>query len=50
MSGDEIKELIKGKPPTRDNFDDEEPTGSSEPSSSVPNTGSNLKPKTQTIT
>ena len=44
----EVKDLIKGVPPSRDNFDNNDLDNSPEPTSSVPNTGSGLKPGTQT--
>ncbi|MBI29541.1 MAG: cell division protein FtsH [Pelagibacteraceae bacterium] len=47
LSGDEIKNLIKGIPPSRDDFDNEDPDKKYEPSSSVPNSGRKFKPETQ---
>ena len=48
LSGDEIKDLIKGISPSRSEFDDNDPNSSDEPSSSVPVTDTKLKPETQT--
>ena len=49
LTGEEIKGLIKGISPTRgDDLEDNDKDIDPEPSSSVPNTGENLKPNTQT--
>ncbi len=46
LSGDEIKDLLKGIPPSRDDFDDDLDTEPSIPTQSVPKTGN--APSTQT--
>tara|TARA_Y100000590_G_scaffold468233_1_gene650193 strand:- start:15276 stop:17192 length:1917 start_codon:yes stop_codon:yes gene_type:complete len=49
LSGNEIKDLIKGIPPVRDDFDDKDLNNDeTNPSGSVPNIGSKLNPETQT--
>ena len=39
LSGDEIKDLIKGIKPSRDDFDDNSATPTQKPKTSVPKTG-----------
>ena len=49
LSGNEIKDLIKGIPPVRDDSDDKDLNNDeTNPSGSVPNIGSKLNPETQT--
>jgi cell division protease FtsH len=45
LSGDEIKDLIKGVKPTRDDFDNS-PTPTTTPKTSVPKTGGTAAPQT----
>jgi len=47
LSGDEIKDLLKGIPPSRDDFDDETGDKQSVPSQSVPKSGNTISPQHQ---
>ena len=47
LSGDEIKDLIKGIPPTRDDFDSEDNDKEIKPTNSVPKTGEKISPQPQ---
>ncbi len=47
LTGDEIKDLIKGVPPTRDDFDSEDNDKEIKPTNSVPKTGSKISPQPQ---
>ena len=47
LSGDEIKDLIKGIAPSRDDFDDDVDIKKSTPSQSVPKTGNKISPQPQ---
>ena len=49
LSGKEVNNLLKGIQPSRENFDDDDSGNMPEPSGSVPNTGSSLKPGQSTI-
>ena len=49
LSGEEVNNLLKGIQPSRENFDDYDSGNMPEPSGSVPNTGSTLKPGQSTI-
>ena len=49
LSGEEVNNLLKGIQPSRENFDDDDSGNMPEPSGSVPNTGSTLKPGQSTI-
>ena len=47
LSGNEIKDLLKGIPPSRDDFDNDSEIKKSEPIQSVPKTGSKISPQPQ---
>ena len=47
LSGDEIKDLINGINPSRDDFDDISDSGSSTPTPSVPKSSNSVSPQTQ---
>jgi len=47
LSGDEIKDLLKGITPSRDDFDDDTDLKHSIPTQSVPKSGSEISPQTQ---
>ena len=46
MTGDEIKDLLKGIKPSRDEFDDGNSSNPTPPKPSVPKTGSTTAPQT----
>ena len=46
MTGDEIKDLLKGIKPTRDDFDDENSPNAPSAKPSVPKTGGTTAPQT----
>jgi cell division protease FtsH len=47
LSGDEINDLLKGIPPSRDDFDNDNEPKQSVPTQSVPKTGKTISPQTQ---
>ncbi|PPR45777.1 MAG: ATP-dependent zinc metalloprotease FtsH [Alphaproteobacteria bacterium MarineAlpha5_Bin8] len=47
LTGDEIKDLINGIKPSRDDFDNDPDSSTTTPISSVPKTSSNISPQTQ---
>ena len=47
LSGDEINDLIKGIPPSRDDFDNDTEPKQSVPTQSVPKTGNTISPQPQ---
>ena len=47
LTGDEIKDLIKGIPPSRDDFDNDSDSIKPTPTSSVPKTSDKISPQTQ---
>ena len=47
LTGDEIKDLIKGIKPSRDDFDDDSNPKDTPTTTSVPKTSNNISPQTQ---
>ena len=47
LTFDEVKDLLKGIPPSRDDFDDNSNTPKPSPTSSVPKTSNKISPQTQ---
>ena len=47
LTSDEIKDLLKGIPPTRDDFDNDTDLKQSVPTQSVPKTGNTVSPQPQ---
>ena len=47
LTGDEIKDLLKGIKPSRDDFDNDPNSSSISPDPSVPKTSSEISPQTQ---
>jgi len=47
LTFDEVKDLLKGIPPSRDDFDDNSDTPKPSPTSSVPKTSNKISPQTQ---